>query len=193
MSTPTAPVRLGELVNARRLENGLMSRGALAEVSNLSVRTIDQIENGVKTSYTRQTLWKLDEALGWERGSAQRVLDGGEPTLLPASPSADSPESADAAGGDSLADLLLGDSAGDLDDDEIAEVESVARAAALKRKREILAARPAADALGAPVGPAPFASDDLPDFELLAARRVPSRPQWADAHSADTAGEDPQD
>ncbi|WP_075890636.1 helix-turn-helix domain-containing protein [Actinomyces provencensis] len=76
-------VSLGELVRARRLEVGIATGRALADASQISTRTLNDIENGRRPSYSRATLWALDRALGWTRGSAQAVLDGGEPTLEP--------------------------------------------------------------------------------------------------------------
>lgn len=74
-----------------------------------------------------------------------------------------------------------------LAEDEISEIESVARAAALKRKREILAARPARH-----LELVDGAGDDAPDFERLAARTVPRRPGWDTSRDGDHVGEEPQ-
>ena len=181
--------RLGDSVLARRLELGFSSRGALASAADLSVRTLDQVENGGRPSYAAKTLIALDKALEWAPGSAQAILDGGEPTpLAPAAPTP-VPALADEAAAGSLAELLIGESADELAEDELAEVESVARAAALKRKREILASRPASR----PFEPAGEAEEEIPDFAQLAARTVSRRPGWDASQAGTDAGEEPQD
>lgn len=150
MTNEKERVRLGELVRARRLEVGIATGRALADASQISTRTLNDIENGRRPSYSRATLWALDRALGWTRGSAQAVLDGGEPTLEPlgsgqsaASRSSTrqgaSPSSVDTESGSVLtlpASAVVG-----LNEAELDEVMSVARAAGLQRAREILAAR----------------------------------------------------
>jgi hypothetical protein len=65
-----------------------------------------------------------------------------------------------------------------LSEAELDEVESVAKAAALQRAREIQAARREAEV--------------IPDFSQLAARTVRRRSQWEAAKSGGDAGEEPQ-
>ncbi len=160
----------------------------LAIAGGFTTKTASIIENGHKDSFRPATLAALDSALEWEQGSSQAILDGGEPTPLAPSGAAPGSVLVDEGSAGVLAELLIGESADVLDEDEISEIESVARAAALKRKREILAARPAR-----PLELVDGASDDAPDFERLAARTVPRRPGWDASRAGDDAGEEPQD
>lgn len=84
--------RLGERVQARRGALGL-SRDELARASGVDASTIAAIETEDRPRRA-QTLGRLERALGWEEGSAQRIARGGEPTLAGATvqqvPSADS-------------------------------------------------------------------------------------------------------
>lgn len=143
------PQSLADAVRTRRVEVGFDTAKGLAEAAGLSVRTLGEIENARRSSYRMATLWTLDSVLGWERGSSQAVLDGGEPTLLPLGdhPVAASRSSvrSGATPSSTNADIdtvvtLPASALEGLSEAELDEVESVGRAAALKRAREIRAA-----------------------------------------------------
>lgn len=187
---PSSSVQnFAQKVIARRRDLGISTTRKLAELSGISARTLGDVENGRRASYSKATLWALDDALRWERGSSEDALGGGEPTPLPVSDQRTGVALADEAAAGSLAELLIGESADELAEDEISEIESVARAAALKRKREILASRPATRALE----PAGEAEEELPDFTQLAARTVTRRPGWDASQTGADTGEEPQD
>lgn len=180
---------LARAVRSRRLELGITTVKELAKIGRFTPKTASVIENGHKSTFRPATLSALDSALRWAPGSAQAVLDGGEPSPLPESDQRADVVLVDEAAAGSLADLLIGESVDELAEDEISEIESVARAAALKRKREILASRPASR----PFEPAGEAEEEIPDFAQLAARTVTRRPGWDASQAGADAGEEPQD
>lgn len=71
-------VRLGRLVAAERARRGLTVR-ELAQLGGIGVRTLQRIEAGRAANARPVTLTRLEDILGWQTGSAQAVLDGGEP------------------------------------------------------------------------------------------------------------------
>lgn len=73
--------RLGHYVVARRVELGHRQRPTFADASGMSVRILGDIELGRRGNYDPTTIAALENALGWETGSVQRVLRGGEPNL----------------------------------------------------------------------------------------------------------------
>lgn len=62
-------------MQARRLELGFQTKTGLAEAADLSGRIVGAIERAERDSYSPSTLWKLDRALQWERGSSQALLE----------------------------------------------------------------------------------------------------------------------
>lgn len=72
--------RLADYVVSRRREIGYGRQVDLVSGSALGMRTLSSIETGERTQYNRSTLAALEQALDWEPGSIQAVLDGGEPT-----------------------------------------------------------------------------------------------------------------
>lgn len=56
-----------------------MSREMLAQLSGLSVSTIKNIECASGSTYTMTTIRKLEDALGWRRGSYAAVRSGETP------------------------------------------------------------------------------------------------------------------
>ena len=74
---PAGPERLARYVRARREELGL-SQGDVSARGGPSDTTLSKIEAGTG-GLSRASVSKLDTALAWARGSARRVLDGGEP------------------------------------------------------------------------------------------------------------------
>lgn len=130
--------RLATAVYARRSELGMKTARALAAKAQLSERIIGDIENGRRDSYARSTLFAVDQALSWEVGSAQNILNGGAPVELDLrgdrATQGTPIEHAliDALGLD--ADRLSG-----LTDADLAEIEMVARLAASERARALQA------------------------------------------------------
>ena len=71
--------RLAAFVRERRTALGL-SQEQVAAAGGPSSATQRKIENGHHGSYPA-TQRRLETALGWEHGSARRILDGGDPIL----------------------------------------------------------------------------------------------------------------
>lgn len=179
----TDPKRLAAYV-VRRREERAWSQIDVWRRGGPSNSTLTKIESGDWVPFAA-TLRKLDAGLGWRLGSAQAVLDGGEPTLAPdvsqAAPASARGESAagsSSSSGGGVVPLPASVVEG-LSEAELDEVQSVARAAALRRAREIAAARREAEA--------------LPDFSQMAARTVKRRPQWDEAQDGSDAGEESQE
>lgn len=80
--------RLADFVVNRRMELRL-ERDDLADRMEMVTKTVERIELG--KSVRRTTLAALERALGWTPGSARRVLDGGDPTLVDAKDPAETP------------------------------------------------------------------------------------------------------
>jgi transcriptional regulator with XRE-family HTH domain len=149
MSNVKTPDLLAAEVRKRRLALGISTVKELAELAGFTVKTGSSIENARQDAYRPQTLAQLERALGWAPGSAQAVLDGGEPTLLPlgdhpvaasrSSVRSGATPSSTNADSDTVVTLPASALEG-LSEAELDEVESVGRAAALKRAREIRAA-----------------------------------------------------
>jgi hypothetical protein len=73
---------LAEHVVARRLELGYTSATQFAHVAGISRPIISDLEAGKRSSYSIQTLVKLQLALGWAPGSISDILSGGRPTPI---------------------------------------------------------------------------------------------------------------
>lgn len=71
--------RLGQIVRAERVRLGYHSVATFAKASGLSATTVDNIENGRKTSYRPDSVGALELALGWRSGSVERILAGQDP------------------------------------------------------------------------------------------------------------------
>lgn len=76
--------RLAQAVQDRRAELSL-SQGEFARRGNMGLKTVQRIE-AAKIDPRVQTLGKLDAAADWRPGSARRVLEGGRPASLGATP-----------------------------------------------------------------------------------------------------------
>lgn len=74
--------RLGSTVRAARKAKGLTQQelGALVQVSRAAIQ---QIEQGKQFTKVTPALRAVEHALGWQRGSVEGVLGGGDPTLAP--------------------------------------------------------------------------------------------------------------
>jgi transcriptional regulator with XRE-family HTH domain len=84
--------RLGHHIVSRRVELGYRTRTDLANSLNLTVRTLADIENGVRRA-SRGTYAMLENKLGWAPGSVDAILAEGEPEELVVSLRADRPTS----------------------------------------------------------------------------------------------------
>lgn len=72
--------RLGRRIRTERGHAGYPTVEAFAEATGLSPRTIRLIETGAHTGRPREsTLARIELALGWQAGSAERVVEGGRP------------------------------------------------------------------------------------------------------------------
>ena len=79
---PNGWKRLGRTIVAERARRK-WDRGDLADATGLSVRLLDDIENGRRRRYKDYTLAVMEAALGWEPGSCEQVVRGGRPTPVP--------------------------------------------------------------------------------------------------------------
>lgn len=83
---PTGPgwVRLGHYAVQRRVKLGYPTQRALAARTRLTERVIGKVETGHTVSGS--TLAAIELALNWAPGSAQAIINGGEPTEVTAQP-----------------------------------------------------------------------------------------------------------
>lgn len=72
--------RLANFIIARRTELGMKDRVSMQQRTDISYRTISNLETGVAVSMS--TVATVERILGWEPGSASRILEGGSPVLL---------------------------------------------------------------------------------------------------------------
>lgn len=127
--------RLGAFVKQRRASELGLSQSEVTSRGGPSVPTLRQIENGVAGNFRAQTFAELEKALQWAPGSAQRILQGGDPTEARSTDSGvNSSESNDV---EPRVMIGLPVSAGDLSVAEREEIEAAAKAAALRVWREI--------------------------------------------------------
>jgi hypothetical protein len=73
--------RLGERVASRRTQLGL-TQGQVHAAGGPSVATMRLIEGALQDGYRGSILGRLEQALAWEPGSIDAILDGGEPTPM---------------------------------------------------------------------------------------------------------------
>lgn len=72
--------RLGRRIKAERARKGFRTARELAEAAGVSPRTVEIIESASHTGQPRETtLAKIELALGWQPGSAERIVEGGRP------------------------------------------------------------------------------------------------------------------
>jgi hypothetical protein len=105
--------RLGHHIVSRRVALGYRNRTDLANSLQFTVRTLSDIENGVRRA-SPGTYAMLENKLGWAPGSVDTILAGGEPKELVVKLRRDSPEprhlsftTDDALAGASTEELLL--------------------------------------------------------------------------------------
>jgi hypothetical protein len=73
--------RLGHHIVSRRVELGYRNRTDLADNLQFTVRTLSDIENGVRRA-SPGTYAMLENKLAWAPGSIDTILAGGEPKEL---------------------------------------------------------------------------------------------------------------
>lgn len=79
-------VRLGELIQRRRVDLGFTQRDAAA-MADVSATTWNLLELGKQTSYRPLTLAAVERTMRWATGSIAAVLAGSEPTPVESAPS----------------------------------------------------------------------------------------------------------
>ena len=104
--------RLGHHIVSRRVALGYRNRTDLANSLQFTVRTLSDIENGIRKA-SPGTYAMLENKLAWAPGSIDTILAGGEPKELVVKRRRDSPEpryhsfSTDALSRASTEELLL--------------------------------------------------------------------------------------
>jgi hypothetical protein len=83
--------RLGHHIVSRRVALGYRNRTDFADSLQFTVRTLSDIENGVRKA-SPGTYAMLENKLGWAPGSIDTILAGGEPKELVVKLRRDSPE-----------------------------------------------------------------------------------------------------
>ena len=83
--------RLGHHIVSRRVALGYRNRTDFADSLQFTVRTLSDIENGVRKA-SPGTYAMLENKLGWAPGSIDTILAGGEPKKLVVKLRRDSPE-----------------------------------------------------------------------------------------------------
>jgi hypothetical protein len=83
--------RLGHHIVSRRVALGYRNRTDFANSLQFTVRTLSDVENGVRKS-SPGTYAMLENKLGWAPGSIDTILAGGEPKELVVKLRRDSPE-----------------------------------------------------------------------------------------------------
>src|SRR5262245_56824365 len=94
--------RLGHYIVSRRVELGYRTRTDLANSLKFTVRTLADIENGVRKA-SPGTYAMLENKLGWAPGSIDTILAGGQPNELVVRLRRDSPPPRYPAVADALA------------------------------------------------------------------------------------------
>jgi hypothetical protein len=85
MSTDDAKIRLGMQIRHRReTMSPPLTREQLAQAVRMGERRLGDIERGKWDSIRAHNRDAIERILGWEPGSWDAVLTGGEPTISPA-------------------------------------------------------------------------------------------------------------
>jgi hypothetical protein len=92
---PEAWQRLGKALERRRgqLGFGFRRRTEFAEGKRLSAKTLARLEHAERDYYPDDTIALAEVIYGWQPGSIEAVLRGGEPEPLPGTPGGDEPDS----------------------------------------------------------------------------------------------------
>lgn len=67
---------LGRAIKARREELGLTTQQALADAAGVTRQSVQSLESGKQRSRMPATIPAIEKSLGWEPGSAARILSG---------------------------------------------------------------------------------------------------------------------
>lgn len=78
-------VRLGEKIRKARADAGMTATAAAAH-ADMSPTTWGRIERGENVSVRPNTYAAIERVLGWEPGSIEIVLEGGDPTPATSAP-----------------------------------------------------------------------------------------------------------
>lgn len=162
--------RLGQHVVARRTELGFRNRADFAAAVQVSSRLISDIEKGRRTNFDQVTLSALEAALGWETGSVQQVVEGGEPRLRPGATATVSATMPGLRGSVAAHAHIAGSgvSTDDIDDIDLVYASSMPVEQKLKTIRQILLLRKQRDAELAAMleAPAPDGTEAQADQQL---------------------------
>ncbi len=79
-------VKAGAAVLRQREALGYKTRGQFADDADLTIKTLGQIERGVRPSYNKSTYATIDRVLKWEPGTFEALLTGEKDHLLPPEP-----------------------------------------------------------------------------------------------------------
>lgn len=77
--------RLGEAIREARINLGFTSRDNFAEVANVSVRVISDLESGARNNFSEKVLSRIEDALGWINGTIDQIVT--DPDFNPPKPS----------------------------------------------------------------------------------------------------------
>ncbi len=66
--------KVGATVLARRVELGYRTRNEFAKATGLTIKTLGEIERGVRPTYSRSTYALIEQTLGWATGYLERKL-----------------------------------------------------------------------------------------------------------------------
>lgn len=73
---------LGRQIRNARKAAGLRTYADFADATGLAPRTLGAIERGEHSGHREDTFAVIEDALGWVRGSCERVLHGGQPVRV---------------------------------------------------------------------------------------------------------------
>lgn len=72
---------LGLHIADRAAALGLRTQMDIAQRTDISRPIVAALLNGHRTSYSKRTIALLERGLGWQVGSVESILAGGEPTI----------------------------------------------------------------------------------------------------------------
>lgn len=76
--------RLGQAIRKGRIEMGYTNREAFADVCNVSVRVLADVEAGSRNNFSDRVLGGLEEGLGWPAGTIDQIIS--DPGYQPPAP-----------------------------------------------------------------------------------------------------------
>ncbi|MFD4921209.1 helix-turn-helix transcriptional regulator [Streptomyces goshikiensis] len=75
--------RLGRAIKAQREHLGMATQQDLADNAGVTRQTVQSLEAGTERKRTPPTIGKVEKALGWEPGTATRILSEAAPEATP--------------------------------------------------------------------------------------------------------------